>query len=90
MGLWVAVVVALLLAYSLSFGPACHFAGTGLLSGSRFETAYRPCLDLAIDGPPLIRAPLRWWVKQCGGELNLLFIEVDRLMPPPVHRETFD
>jgi hypothetical protein len=66
--------VATLAAYPLGFGLACRFAGRGVLPDSLLAMAYQPCLDMAFDAPAPIRAPLRWWVTVCDGDLGLLIL----------------
>ena len=83
------VLLAALLAYPVSFGFACRFAGQWPLSESAFTMVYRPCIYLAFHGPPPVRDPLQWWARKCGGELNLLIIEVSRDLSPAVRVEKF-
>jgi hypothetical protein len=77
-----ALAAAALLSYPLSFGPACRLFGDHLIPESSFMTVYRPCIQLAHDGPQAVRDPLRWWVEQCGGGVGLMIAIVRDLMVP--------
>ncbi len=65
---------SVLLTYPLSFGPACRLVEEGVMPYSHLETAYQPCIQLAIHGAPVLDGPLWWWVEQWGGEDILLEI----------------
>lgn len=72
-GFWITVtLVAVLVGYPLSFGPASRF----LLERPYLRAAYRPLVHLAIDGPKPVQTPLRWWVGKCGGVVSLMLIEL--------------
>jgi hypothetical protein len=64
----IALAAAALLGYPLSFGPACRLVAEGVMPYSHLETAYQPCIRLAIDGPQPLHGPFWWWAEQCGGE----------------------
>jgi hypothetical protein len=61
---WATVALAIVLAYPLSFGPACWI-------GSRIDVTdtgrpilmyvYYPLLIAAADAPEWVRVPLVWW-----------------------------
>jgi hypothetical protein len=67
-----ALVAAALLGYPLSFGPACRLVVERLMPYSHLESAYQPCIHLAIHGPQALHGPLWWWAEQCGGDDILL------------------
>jgi hypothetical protein len=88
-------VVTTVAAYPLSFGIACRSAGRGLLpdsllarvcqpSDSLLARVYQPCLDMAVDAPAPIRAPLRWWVTFCDGDVGLIILYMDGLSTRPL------
>jgi hypothetical protein len=72
MAFWATVVVvAALVAYPLSFGPACWLAthaNGGLLSDRCLTTAYWPILQARHCGPDLLARGLDWYA--CVGTAN--------------------
>jgi hypothetical protein len=74
---WATVVVAVvLLLYPLSFGPACWLFANDSLSYHQFDYAYRPLVDLAVNGPSIVHGPLRLWVTLCHGDNGLLLAQI--------------
>jgi hypothetical protein len=73
-----AVVVVVLVAYPLSFGPACAYVNRGNLAPTLLKTVYAPCLYLAFEGPVPIRRAF-WFLAEdiCGDDSALrdLFVE---------------
>jgi hypothetical protein len=68
-----AVVLVVLAAYPPSFGPAC------CLSPSAGEWLfYRPCAML-VEAPEPVSTPMRWWIRVCGGETALLWMDMDHI-----------
>src|SRR4029077_3154179 len=69
-GFWLAVaLVAVLVGYPLSFGPACwwisrreHLAAGNTLA-ELIGLVYVPCGRLAVSGPSIIADPLCWYVS---------------------------
>ena len=66
-GFWITVaLVAVLVGYPLSFGPACWIlTHQKLLSKTRnaVEAPYVPLFQLLRDGPSWARVPLGWYVS---------------------------
>jgi hypothetical protein len=75
-GFWITVALVAVLAYPISFGPACR-----LLPRSYITAFYRPCVSLALDGPQQTRVPLMWWVETCGGGMALTILSIERTPP---------
>jgi len=73
---WTAVGLAVVVAYPLSFGPACR-----LLPFDTLTTVYWPCICLALDGPRSISAPMMLWADTCGGGVALTILQIDRTPP---------
>ena len=60
------VVVAVLVAYPLSFGPACWISsrigrGKGFVVDA-VQLVYQPMLRLGCEGPDSVRRGIEWWV----------------------------
>jgi hypothetical protein len=72
---WATVVlVAVLVGYPLSFGPACWAVHKGVMSERILTTLYRPLVSEALHGvdpksPDATKtgAALLWWADTCGG-----------------------
>jgi hypothetical protein len=65
------VVVVALVAYPLSFGPACWLFKRSYISEHRFSAAYEPCVQAAESGPYFAQRVIRKWADLCaGGMLN--------------------
>jgi len=82
---WATVIAVVLLAYPLSFGPACRLVHEGILPWSILRSVpYRPCFLLAAYGPPPISRFVWEWVGFCGGEWALGFAKADEDLRVPV------
>jgi hypothetical protein len=69
------VVVAVLVGYPLSFGPACRLAGQWPEVARPLAIVYWPPMKLLRDKPIPIATPLlAWWVDVCRGRLGCLYI----------------
>jgi hypothetical protein len=73
---WTAVGTALLVAYPLSFGPACALAEKSWLPMSVVASLYDP---LVVTEPSLIRDCLRVSAQQCGGACVLMDMTVTKV-----------
>jgi hypothetical protein len=62
-----------LVAYPLSFGPACLLMDAGILPRSKLKWVFRPILDRALEGSDA-RMAYEWAVK-CGGETAYLSLQ---------------
>ena len=61
-GFWITVaLVAVLLGYPLSFGPACWISSRSGTGVSVVNSAYQPMLGLAFDGPGVIQRGTLWY-----------------------------
>jgi hypothetical protein len=61
-GFWIAVtLVAVLVGYPLSFGPACWISSRSGIGVSVVNSAYPPMLGLAFDGPDVIQRGTLWY-----------------------------
>ena len=59
---WITMaLVAVLVGYPLSFGPACWLADRRVLPIHKTATVYRPILAAAYHGPADIRRALQWY-----------------------------
>src|SRR5262245_56269147 len=66
---WAAVVVvALLVAYPLSFGPACWLVDRGYVAARPVARCYRPIILLIAKGPERGRAGFRSFVRLFGAD----------------------
>jgi hypothetical protein len=62
-GFWITVaLVAVLVGYPLSFGPACWISGRLQPSGRFVSVAYRPILRIWIVGPAWVETALGFYV----------------------------
>jgi hypothetical protein len=76
---WTALgVICLPLLYVMSLGPVCALVGRGALPASILKIAFRPCLDLAIEGPEIVHSAIWAWAKVCGGEYPLFSATTER------------
>jgi hypothetical protein len=55
------VVIALLIGYPLSFGPACWISSRSGTGVSVVNSAYQPMLGLAFGGPDVIQRGTLWY-----------------------------
>ena len=55
------VVVVLLVAYPLSFGPACWLADSGLLPEKPAIHCYRPLIRAVVYDYPIVGPALHWY-----------------------------
>ncbi len=61
-GFWITVaVVAVLVAYPLSFGPACWITSRCSIQGDWLLVVYRPMLWLLKNGPDFLFYALSWY-----------------------------
>jgi hypothetical protein len=67
---WATVALAVVLAYPLSFGPACWLADNGLTSMRTTACIYKPILFAASRGPRPIRGVLRSYAQWPAGPLD--------------------
>ena len=78
-GFWIAVaLVAVLVGYPLSFGPACSVASRGYVQEPTISSIYTPVLWSATHATWLANAVEWWgslWVPE--GELVYLFFDTD-------------
>ncbi len=74
-----AILIGAPVLYVASFGPACRLAAENISLTERLMIIYKPCLDLALDGPSMAREPLELWVRICGGDWYLA-IEQERVL----------
>jgi hypothetical protein len=58
---WASVVVVVVLAYPLSFGPACWISSRSGTGASVVNSAYQPMLGLAFDGPGVVQRGAFWY-----------------------------
>jgi len=89
---WATVVVAVaLVAYPLSFGPACWRYPTGILHAkvdAALRTIYSPLADYAISEKDPVAETLWWW-SQLGGGSAWKFQRNAKLKVPPYHHTPF-
>ena len=68
----VALLIGLPMSYVALFGAACGFVEHDVLPISVLDLrVFRPCLDLATDGPAPARSIILACVKGCGGTYAL-------------------
>src|SRR5262245_2006101 len=60
------VVVAMLVGYPLSFGPACWIAWRASHSAPVIATIYSPLVRAGFRGPAPVRRALWWWGELCA------------------------
>jgi len=66
---WVTMtLVAVLVGYPLSFGPACGLADNDLLPFDPIESAFHPIVRLMMNGPNPVRQAILGYASICGGE----------------------
>ena len=58
---WATVIVAVVLAYPLSFGPACWLTNQGFIDGAKSGPLYRPILRLCVQKSGRVSDALRWY-----------------------------
>jgi hypothetical protein len=69
---WATVaLVAVLLAYPLSFGPACWLCERGLLSQRAAWIIFRPWTWLCVNGPEPVRTAVRRYAEIFGDQSRL-------------------
>src|SRR5438552_515212 len=68
-GFWITLaLVAVLVGYPLSFGPACWITLDGWIGHHRLKSVYRPIARAATRGPAWRTAPLLWYASRFGDE----------------------
>ncbi len=70
------VVVVLLVAYPLSFGPACWMCERHILGQRAAWLIFRPMTWLCLHGPDPIKATIGWYALACGHVPRFTFHEV--------------
>lgn len=78
-GFWITVaIIAVLVGYPLSFGPACGLADNRLLPFSPIEFVFRPIVRFMMNGPnPVVRRAIIGYASICGGEGTALRLDSD-------------
>lgn len=72
--LWIAaLLIGLPVLYVASFGPACFLVDRQILRMSVFSLGFKPCLDIVLHGPELVKNVLWSWAEICGGEDTLWY-----------------
>jgi len=72
-GFWITVVVVVMLvAYPLSFGPACWLLASDILSYHQVECIFRPLVYMTFNGPEIAQQSLRLYLSLWNGEQALL------------------
>src|SRR5580704_3781011 len=62
-GIWCTVALLAMIAYPLSFRPACRLCEDGKLDGFLTWVAYRPMKWMAYRGPGPVSRAIWWWVR---------------------------
>jgi hypothetical protein len=63
MAFWVTVVVAVLVGYPLTFGPACWLVAHDFLPLRATWLVFRPVTLFATHGPYPVKYTLFWWAR---------------------------
>ena len=79
-GFWIIVaLVAVLVGYPLSFGPAVWLADARVLNIEHVAKAFRPIIILSDDGPMIVRWPLDTY-GSAGGRCKTTMFRLSRLV----------
>jgi hypothetical protein len=75
-GFWITVaLVAVLVGYPLSFGPACWISSRSGIGVSVVNSAYQPMLGLAFNGPDVIQRGTLWYGKlMADGRWTVVYV----------------
>jgi hypothetical protein len=77
---WATVVVVVgLVAYSLSFGPACRLANLHLISTDAIRHGYKPILRIMDGGPRPVQSAIRWFAGFSDGKITHLELALECL-----------
>jgi len=77
-GFWLTVaLVAVLVVYPLSFGPACWLAKREIIRYQDVWRAYHPVVRAIWDGPAWIRDSIEWYAALWAGSHTVMIINVN-------------